>query len=65
MSVKKIKLSDLIREYNENPVPVAAEKLGISRHTMMKLLKENNIPLKGKGNRDPKVCIIDDIKDKE
>ncbi len=49
-----ISKSELEKLYNSNFNSFVCKKLGISKTTLITLLKENNIPRKGKGNGEPK-----------
>lgn len=60
-----IRVSELEEIYKNNTLTDAAKKLGISRSTFLRLLKESGIKRKGKGNRSatggkPRIRLIDD-----
>ena len=48
----KISVEELKKLYNLNSNDFVCKKLGISKPTLIKILKENNIGLKGKGPKN-------------
>ena len=50
----KISVSELEKLYHSNFNREVCKKLGISHPTLVTILKQNNIPLKGKGNGELK-----------
>jgi len=54
----EITKSELEILYLSNKNKVVCEKLGISEMTLIKLLKENGIKNKGKGNYHNKIMVV-------
>lgn len=66
--MKQIKVSELKEAYDNNTLDETAEIVGVSRSTLLRLLKESGIKRKGKGNRDAKggsrsITLIHDLED--
>lgn len=57
----ELTLSELKRIYNDNSLKDACSILNVSVPTLLKMLKDNNVTLKGQGNK-PKYKIIKDKK---
>ena len=57
--MKTITRRELEKLYRENTNKYVCDLLGITKVTLVTLLKKNNIPLKGKGNRFgyPKIIV--------
>lgn len=55
--MKKISKEKLIEMYYNNPNTYVCEKLGITNGTLVTLLQENNIPLKGAAGRVKKIIV--------
>lgn len=59
--MKTMSKQELEYIYRNNSNDRAAEVLGVSIPTMLKLLKENGVEFKGQGghNHDPKIRVVD------
>lgn len=49
---QSINKKELGKLYKKNPNKYICDKLGISHPTLIVMLRQSNIPLKGKGNRN-------------
>ena len=57
--MKKITKKKLTEMYYNNPNAYVCEKLGITNGTLVTLLQENDIELKGARGRVKKVVVVD------
>jgi len=57
--MKKITKENLKEMYYNNPNTYVCEKLGITNGTLVTLLQENDIELKGARGRVKKVVVVD------